>query len=105
MYVLSAPPSSIYANICHVFPSVWRCVELRFPVVVVVLRGDDDHHGEDGAQHNGGNADRQADEGEVACLAGGYLRRHHVPPGYRRAHLSDGGGKGMDVWEGGEIGK
>lgn len=77
---------------------VW--VELRLPVVVVVLRGDDDHHGEDGAQHNGGDADRQADEGEVARLAGGYFRCHHVPSGYRRTHLSDAGGReGMGVWE------
>lgn len=66
-----------------------RPEQLGFPLVVVVLRGDDDHHGEDGAQHDGGDAHGQADEGEVAGLAGGYLRRHHVPPGYRRAHLSD----------------
>lgn len=69
-------------------------MELRLPVVVVVLRGYDDDHGEDGAQHNGGDADGQADEGEVACLAGGYLRRHHVSSGYRRAHLSDGRRRG-----------
>lgn len=53
----------------------------------MVLRGNDDYHGEDGAQHNGGNANSQADEGEVARLAGGYFRRHHVPSGYRRTHL------------------
>lgn len=69
-------------------------MELWLPVVVVVLRGDDDYHGKDGAQHNGGDANSQADEGEVACLAGGYFRRHHVPSGYRRAHLSDAGGRG-----------
>ena len=68
-------------------PSACLCAQLRLPVVVVVLRGDDDDHGEDGAQHDGGDADGQADEGEVACLAGGYFRRHHVPSGYRRAHL------------------
>lgn len=54
-----------------------------------MLRGDDDYHGEDGAQHNGGDADSQADEGEVACLTGGYFRRHHVPSGYSRTHLND----------------
>lgn len=69
-------------------------MELRLPVVIVVLRGDDDYHGEDGAQHNGGDANRQADEWEVACLAGGYFRRHHVPSGNRSTHLSDGGGRG-----------
>lgn len=62
-------------------------VELRLPVVIVVLRCYDDYHGEDGAQHNGGDANRQTDEGEVARLAGGYFRRHHVPSGYRRTHL------------------
>ena len=60
----------------------------------MVLRGDNDHHGEDGAQHDGGDADGQADEGEVACLAGGYFRCHHVPSGYRRTHLIDAGGRG-----------
>ena len=80
-------------------PSVWRCAELRLPVVVMVLRGDDDHHREDGAQHNGGDSDGQADEGEVAGLAGGYFRRHHVPSGYRRAHLGQCGREGMGVWE------
>lgn len=71
----------------------------------MVLRGDDDYHGEDGAQHNGCDANSQADEGEVACLAGGYFRRHHVPSGYRRAHLSDEGREGRDgcVGERGEI--
>lgn len=71
----------------------------------MVLRGDDDYHGEDGAQHNGCDANSQADKGEVACLAGGYFRRHHVPSGYRRAHLSDAGGEGSDgcVGERGEI--
>lgn len=59
-----------------------------------MLRGNDDNHGEDGAQHNGGDANSQADEGEVACLAGGYFRRHHVPSGYRCAHLSGAGGRG-----------
>lgn len=63
---------------------------LWFPVVVVVLRGDDDHHGEDGAQHDGCDADCQADEGEVARLAGGYLCRHHVAAGDCRAHLGEG---------------
>lgn len=53
----------------------------------MVLRGDDDHHGEDGAEHDGRDADGQADEGEVARLAGGYLRRHHVAAGDSRAHL------------------
>lgn len=57
----------------------------------MVLRGDDDHHGEDGAQHDGCDADCQADEGEVARLAGGDFCRHHVPSGYRRAHLSEAG--------------
>ena len=72
----------------------------------MVLRGDDDYHGEDGAQDDGGDADGQADEGEVACLAGGYFRRHHVPSGYRRAHLNDVGERGhQDIsyvqdWEG-----
>lgn len=71
----------------------------------MVLRGDDDHHGEDGAQHDGRDAHRQADEGEVAGLARGDLRRHHVPAGDRRAHLGDrwrgggGGGDGACVWE------
>lgn len=60
---------------------------LWLPVVIMVLRGDDDHHGEDGAQHDGGNAHSQADEGEVACLTGGYFRCHHVSPGNRRTHL------------------
>lgn len=69
-------------------------VELRLPVVIVMLRRYDDDHGEDGAQHNGGDANRQTDEGEVARLTGGYFRRHHVPSGYRRTHLSDAGGKG-----------
>lgn len=95
--------NSYLANICHDFPSVWHGLELRLPVVVVVLRGDDDYHGEDGAQHNGGDANGQADEGEVACLAGGYFRRHHVPPGYRRTHLSDARREGTGVWERGEI--
>lgn len=78
-------------------------MELRLPVVVVMLRGNDDYHGEDGAQHNGGDANGQADEGEVACLAGGYFRRHHVPSGYRRTHLCDVGGREVGVWERGEI--
>lgn len=52
-----------------------------------MLRRYDDYHGEDGAQHDGGDANGQADEGEVASLPGGYFRRHHVPSGYRRAHL------------------
>lgn len=72
-------------------------VELRLPVVIVMLRCYDDYHGEDGAQHNGGDANRQTDEGEVARLAGGYFRRHHVPSGYRSTHLSEK--------EGGEIRK
>lgn len=59
-----------------------------------MLRGNDDDHREDGAQHNRGNADRQADEGEIACLAGGYFRCHHVSSGYRRTHLRVGGAKG-----------
>lgn len=72
----------------------------------MVLRGDDDDHGEDGAQHDGRDAHSQADEGEVARLAGGYFRRHHVPSGYRRAHLGSAGGEGGEgkgVWERGEI--
>lgn len=76
---------------------------LRFPIVVVVLRGNDDYHGEDGAQHNGGDANSQADEGEVACLTGGYFCRHHVPSSYCRTHLNDGEGRGMGVWERREI--
>ncbi len=68
-------------------------MELRLPVVIVVLRGDDDYHGEDGAEHDGGDANSQADEGEVACLAGGYFRCHHVPSGYRRTHLSEAEGR------------
>lgn len=71
-------------------------MELRLPVVVMVLWGYDDYHGEDGAQHNGRDANSQADEGEVSCLAGGYFRRHHVPSSYRRAHLSDAGREGRD---------
>lgn len=67
---------------------------LRVPVVFVVLRGYDDYHGEDGAQHNGGDANSQADEGEVACFTRGYFCRHHVPSGNRRTHLSDAGGWG-----------
>lgn len=57
----------------------------------MVLGGDDDDHSEDGAQHDGRNADRQTDEGEVTCLTGGYFCCHHVPSGYRRAHLRDDG--------------
>lgn len=53
-----------------------------------MLRGYDDYHGEDGAQHKGGNAHGQADEGEVASLSGGYFRSHHVPSSYCHAHLS-----------------
>lgn len=44
-------------------------VGLRFPVFIVVLRGDDHDHREDGAQHDGGNAHSQAYEREVSCLA------------------------------------
>lgn len=69
-------------------------MRLRLPVVIMVLRGDDDHHGEDGAQDNGGDADSQADEGEVARLSGCNLRRHDVAPGYRRTHLRVGRGGG-----------
>ncbi|PWA15080.1 hypothetical protein CCH79_00008629, partial [Gambusia affinis] len=63
---------------------------LGVPVVVVMLRGYDDYHGEDGAEHQRGNAHGQADEGEVAGLTGRYFRSHHVPSGYRHAHLSSG---------------
>lgn len=78
-----------------------RSHPLWFPVIVMVLRGDDDHHGEDGAQHDGRDAHRQADEGEVPRLAGGYLCRHHVAAGDSRAHLQ-GGGDSVDTE--GEVG-
>lgn len=42
---------------------------LGLPVFIVVLRGDDDHNGKDGAEHNRGDAHCQTDEGEVTCLA------------------------------------
>ena len=64
----------------------------------MVLRGDDDDHGQDGAQHDGGDAHSKADEGEVTRLAGRDLRRHHVPPGDGGTHLEggemEGGGRG-----------
>ena len=56
----------------------------------MVLGGNDDYHGEDGTQNDGGNAHCQADEGEVTRLAGRYLCRHHVPPGHCCTHLRGG---------------
>lgn len=70
-----------------------------------MLRGDDDHHGQDGAQHDGGDAHSQADEGEVASLTGGYFRRHHVPPGYRCTHLRDARREVGEEGREGEIGE
>lgn len=74
----------------------------------MVLRGDDDYNGEDGAQHNGGDADGQADEGEVARLTGRYFCCNHVSSGYRRPHLhcfDDGDDAcGPEAADGGENG-
>lgn len=64
----------------------WR---LGVPVVVVVLGGDEDDDGEDGAQHGGGHADGQGDEGEVPRLPRGHLGLSQVPPSHRRADLSN----------------
>lgn len=53
------------------WPGVWRAGKggsLGLPVVVMVLRGDDDHHGENGAEHNRGDSHSQTDEGEVTCF-------------------------------------
>lgn len=60
---------------------------LRVPVVLVVLRGYDDDHGEDGTEHHGCDAHGQGDEGEVPGLARSDLGGHHVPARQRCAHL------------------
>lgn len=63
----------------------------------MVLRGNDDYNGEDGAQHDGGDADGQADEGEVTCFAGSYFCCNHVSSGYRRPHLRQEKGQSVRV--------
>lgn len=62
---------------------------LGLPVFIVVLGGDDDHNGEDGAEHDGGDAHCQTDEGEVTSLARRNLRRHHVAPSHSSTHLHE----------------
>lgn len=48
-------------------------VSLRIPVVLVVLRSNDDDYREDGTEHHGCYAHRQGDEGEVPGLSGSDL--------------------------------
>ena len=69
----------------------WRRPPWRsgVPIVVVVLSGDEDDDGEDGAQHGGGHADGQRDEGEIPRLPRGHLGLGQVPPSHRRANLSN----------------
>ena len=69
----------------------WRRLPWRsgVPIVVVVLSGDEDDDGEDGAQHGGGHADGQRDEGEIPRLPRGHLGLGQVPPSHRRANLSN----------------
>lgn len=62
---------------------------LGVPVVVMVLSGNDDHHCKDGAQDHGGDAHRQADEGEVAGLPRGNFSRYDVAAGNCSPHLTE----------------
>lgn len=61
---------------------------LGLPVVIVVLRGDDNHNGEYGAEHDGGDSHRQTDEGEVTCLTRGDLCCNHVTSSHSSTHLN-----------------
>ncbi len=61
---------------------------LGLPVVIVVLRGDDDHNGEYGAEHDGGDSHRQTDEGEITCLARGDLCCNHIASSHSGTHLN-----------------
>lgn len=62
---------------------------LGVPVVVMMLSGNDYHHRKDGAQDHGGDAHRQANEGEVAGLPGGNFCRYDVATGNSSSHLME----------------
>lgn len=60
---------------------------LGLPVIIMVLRGDDDDYCEDGAEDNRSDAHCQTDEGKVTCLTGCYFCCHHVATGNGSTHL------------------